>query len=186
MAKKSSKDRLSNEINAGSMADIAFLLLIFFLVTTTIVEDKGILVKLPPWSDDIPDITKMNSRNVYSVLVNASNDLLVRGEPMDIEQLRENTKEFISNPDQLSNLAETPTKAIISLKNDRGTNYKTYLSVYNELQAAYNELRNEEALRRFGKEYEACSGAQRAEIRNDIPLVISEAEPTAFGEENTE
>lgn len=183
MAKKSAKDRLSNEINAGSMADIAFLLLIFFLVTTTIVEDKGILVKLPPWSDEPVEITQMKSRNVYSVLVNASNQLLVRGEEMNIRQLKDNTKEFISNPKRQENLAEAPNKAIISLKNDRGTNYKTYLEVYNELQAAYNELRDEEAMRRHGKPYEACTDRQRADIRNDIPLVISEAEPTSFGEE---
>ena len=79
MAKTSSRDRMKNEINAGSMADIAFLLLIFFLVTTTIVEDKGITVKLPPWSEEEPDITKLNKRNVYAVLVNAQNQLLVRG-----------------------------------------------------------------------------------------------------------
>ncbi|MDX1476113.1 MAG: biopolymer transporter ExbD [Saprospiraceae bacterium] len=186
MARKSSKERLSNEINAGSMADIAFLLLIFFLVTTTIVEDKGILVKLPPWSEEEPDITRLKERNVFSVLVNASNQLLVRGQPMRIGELKERTKEFISNPQRREDLAETPKKAIISLKNDRGTNYKTYLEVYNELQAAYNELRNEEALKRFGKEYEFCNNQQRAAIRADIPLILSEAEPTAFGEESTE
>lgn len=184
MAKKSARDRMSNEINAGSMADIAFLLLIFFLVTTTIVEDKGILVKLPPWSDEPPDITRLKERNVFSVLVNASNQLLVRGEPTDISQLKERTKDFIKNPQKREDLAESPKKAIISLKNDRGTKYKTYLEVYNELQAAYNELRDEEALRRFGKPYEDCNNQQRSEIRNDIPLILSEAEPTAFGEEN--
>ena len=80
---------MKNEINAGSMADIAFLLLIFFLVTTTIVEDKGITVKLPPWSEEEPDITKLKTRNVYSVLVNAQNQLLVRGEPMRIQELKD-------------------------------------------------------------------------------------------------
>ena len=184
MARKSSRDRLSNEINAGSMADIAFLLLIFFLVTTTIVEDKGILVKLPPWSDEEPDITKLKERNVFSVLVNASNQLLVRGEPTNIGDLRDRTKEFISNPQRRDDLSESPKKAIISLKNDRGTSYGTYLEVYNELQAAYNELRNEEALKRFGKPYVDCNSQQRRDIRNDIPLILSEAEPTAFGEEN--
>lgn len=183
MAKTRTRDRMSQDINASSMADIAFLLLIFFLVTTTIVEDKGILVKLPPWSEEEPDITKLLSRNVFSVLVNASNQLLVRGELTRIEELRKKTKEFISNPQRLENLAESPKNAIISLKNDRGTNYKTYLEVYNELQAAYNELRNEEALKRFGKEYEFCTNEQKAIIREDIPLVLSEAEPTAFGEE---
>lgn len=177
------KTRKAPEINASSMADIAFLLLIFFLVTTTIVEDKGVLVKLPPWSSEPPEILTLNTRNVYSVLVNAQNKLLVRGEPMRIGELKNNCKEFIINPQKRDDLAENPRKAIVSLKNDRGTNYKTYLEVYNELKAAYNELRNEEAMKRFGKEYEFLARSQRDEIRKDIPLVISEAEPTNFGEE---
>jgi biopolymer transport protein ExbD len=165
------------------MADIAFLLLIFFLVTTTIVEDKGVLVKLPPWSDEPPDIQQLKTRNVYSVLVNAQNQLLVRGEPADLETLRENAKEFIMNPNNRADMAEKPTKAIVSMKNDRGTKYATYLEVYNEIKGAYNELRNEAANRKFGRDYEFCTREQRREIRNEIPLVISEAEPTNFGEE---
>ena len=98
MAKTKTRDRMNNEINAGSMADIAFLLLIFFLVTTTIAEDKGILVALPPWSDEEPDITKLKERNVFSVLVNAQNQLLVREQPTRIGELRERAKEFITNP----------------------------------------------------------------------------------------
>lgn len=172
------------EINASSMADIAFLLLIFFLVTTTIVEDKGVLVKLPPWSNEPPEIQQMKTRNVYSVLVNAENQLLVRGEPMKIADLRDNTKKFISNPERMPNMAEDPKKAIVSLRNDRGTKYDTYLEVYNELKAAYNELRNELAQRRHGKDFEFCSRDERTTIRSELPLVISEAEPTNFGEEN--
>lgn len=183
MGKTSSRDRMKNEINAGSMADIAFLLLIFFLVTTTIVEDKGVLVKLPPWSDEEPDITKLKERNVFSVLVNANNDLLVRDQPVQIAKLKERAKEFIANPQRREDLAQSPTKAIISLKNDRGTKYGTYLKVYNELKAAYNELRNELAMKRYQKEYEFLTADQRKEVRNAIPLIISEAEPTAFGEE---
>lgn len=175
--------RKAPEINASSMADIAFLLLIFFLVTTTIVEDKGVLVKLPPWSSDPPEVLTLNTRNVYSVLVNAQNNLLVRGEQMRIGELKDNCKEFIINPQKREDLAENPRKAIVSLKNDRGTNYKTYLEVYNELKAAYNELRNEESMKRHGKEYDFITRDQRDAIRNDIPLVISEAEPTNFGEE---
>lgn len=184
MAKKSVKDRMSNEINAGSMADIAFLLLIFFLVTTTIAEDKGILVKLPIWSEEEPDITKLKERNVFSVLVNAQNQLLVRGEPMRIEELKDFAKEFIANPTQRPDLSEKPTKAIISLKNDRGTEYGTYLSVYNELKAAYNELWNELSQKKYGRDYsEDMPYAYRKAIREEIPFVLSEAEPTNFGEE---
>lgn len=184
MARKSSRSRMKNEINAGSMADIAFLLLIFFLVTTTIAEDKGITVKLPPWSDEKPDITKLKTRNVYSVLVNTQNQLLVRGEPMRLSELRQNAKDFISNPDKREDLAEDPASAIISLKNDRGTNYKTYLEVYNELKAAYNELWNELSQKKYGKPYndELPASYQKA-IRDEIPFVLSEAEPTSIGEE---
>ena len=183
MARKSSRDRMKNEINAGSMADIAFLLLIFFLVTTTIAEDKGILVKLPPWSEDEPDITKLKTRNVYSVLVNANNQLLVRGEEKQLKNLKENTIEFITNPNRQEDLAESPTKAIISLKNDRGTNYKTYLEVYNELRAAYNEIWEAQSQKRYSAAYDDLPIANKKAIRGDFPLVISEAEPTSFGEE---
>ena len=185
MAKTKTRDRMNNEINAGSMADIAFLLLIFFLVTTTIAEDKGILVKLPPWSDEEPDITKLKERNVFSVLVNAQNDLLVRDEPARIGELRERAKEFIMNPANRPDLAEGPKNAIISLKNDRGTDYDTYLAVYNELKGAYDELWDELSQRRYGEPYsEEMPFAQRKAIRDEIPMVLSEAEPTNFGEEN--
>ena len=185
MAKTKTRDRMNNEINAGSMADIAFLLLIFFLVTTTIAEDKGILVKLPPWSDEEPDITRLKERNVYSVLVNAQNQLLVREEPMRLADLRENAKEFISNPRRLENMAESPKNAIISLKNDRGTNYETYLAVYNELKGAYDELWDDLSQRRYGEPYsDDMPFAQRKAIKSEIPMVLSEAEPTNFGEEN--
>lgn len=186
MARTSARDRMKNEINAGSMADIAFLLLIFFLVTTTIVEDKGITVKLPPWSEEEPDIQKLKERNVYSVLVNANNELLVRGEPMRISDLRENAKEFIANPTNRPDLSEKPTKAIISLKNDRGTEYNTYLQVYNELKGAYNELWDQLARRKFGVPYsDDLPLSQRKAIKEEIPMVLSEAEPTNFGEEGS-
>lgn len=177
------KNRMANEINAGSMADIAFLLLIFFLVTTTIAEDKGVLVKLPQWSEEPPPELKLNTRNVYSVLVNAQNQLLVRGDVMDIKDLKNNAKIFIANPQKLKNMAESPKNAIISIKNDRGTKYQTYLEVYNELKSAYNELWEEAAMVKFGKNLDQLSNAQQQEIRNEIPLVLSEAEPTKFGEE---
>ena len=177
------KTRQAPEVNAGSMADIAFLLLIFFLVTTTIDVDKGVLVKLPPWSDEPPENIKLNARNVYSVLVNAQDQLLVRGEPQSVATLKDNAKEFIMNPTRKEDMSEAPNKAIISLKNDRGTSYKTYLEVYNELKAAYNELREEEAQRVHGKSFQYLAKDQQKAIRAKIPLVISEAEPTNFGEE---
>jgi len=176
--------RMENEVNASSMADIAFLLLVFFLVTTTMNPDTGITVKLPPWTEDDAEEVKLNKRNVFAVLVNANNDLLVRGEPEDVGSLRERAKEFIANPNHREDLAEMPTKAIISLKNDRGTKYETYIAVYNELKAAYRELWDEESQRLYGEPYsEDMTTAQKKKIRSKYPFVLSEAEPTAFGEE---
>lgn len=183
-AKSKARGLMRNDINASSMADIAFLLLIFFLVTTTILEDKGITVKLPPWSDVPPPEIKLKARNVFPVLVNAENKLLVRGQEMKIEDLREFTKEFITNPNQRADLAEKPTKALISLKNDRGTSYKTYIEVYNELKGAYNEIWEELSQRKFGRSYsDEMPTSMRRAIQDEVPLVLSEAEPTSFGEE---
>lgn len=178
------KERKAGEINASSMADIAFLLLVFFLVTTTIDVERGITVKLPEWSDEPPEELDLKARNVFRVLVNAQNLLLVRDELTETTELREKAKEFIMNPNNDPTLSELPAAAIISLKNDRGTNYETYLEVYNELKAAYNELWDEAAQAKHGKDYEDCSKIQKNAIKKTIPFVISEAEPTAFGEEN--
>lgn len=174
------RQRNTTEINASSMADIAFLLLVFFLVTTTMKPDTGIIVKLPPWVDE-PIATNINERNVLSVLINANNDLLVRGELVDVNDLRERAKEFMDNPMKKSYLSASPQKAIISLQNDRGTRYGSYLMVYSELRAANSELRNEESLRLYGQEFtDALTKEQKKEVRAAYPFIISEAEPTAY------
>jgi len=176
--------RMDNELNASSMADIAFLLLVFFLVTTTMNPDTGITVKLPPWSEDDQEEVKLNKRNVFAVLINANNDLLVRGAPEDIGSLRERAKEFIANPTGREDLAEAPNKAIISLKNDRGTKYETYLMVYNELKAAYRELWDGECEKLYGVPYsDDLSIEKKKAVRSKFPFILSEAEPTAYGEE---
>jgi biopolymer transport protein ExbD len=172
------------EINAGSMADIAFLLLIFFLVTTTMDVDSGIARKLPPMPEEEmqEDDSQNNAKNIYVVLINTNNQLLVEGELMDISQLREGAKRFINNNGIDPNLSENPDKAIISLQNDRGTEYKTYIQVQNELAAAYNELRNDAALNKFGKRYIDLNKVDRKEIRKMYPQKISEAEPKNIGD----
>jgi len=171
------------EINAGSMADIAFLLLIFFLVTTTMDVDTGLVRKLPamPEEEEILDDSQIKARNIFVVLVNAKDQLLVEEELMDISQLRERTKAFLDNWGKDPNLSDNPQKAIVSLQNDRGTSYEMYVSVQNELSAAYRELRDREAQKKFGVNYMELEGDNKKEIRKMFPEKISEAEPKNVG-----
>jgi biopolymer transport protein ExbD len=171
------KRRFDNQINAGSMADIAFLLLIFFLVTTTIEMDKGIMVRLPPWKKD-SITTPVPPRNLLTVKLNWENKLMVEKEPGDIKKLKDRTKEFIMNPQKSDQLPSSPKKAVISIQNDRGTSYESYLEVYNEIKAAYNELWDEAAQRKYQKNYNLLKNELKTTIRAEIPLIISEAEPT--------
>lgn len=145
--------------------------------------DRGISIKLPPWSDEEPDLTKLKERNVLTVLVNEKNKLIVRNKKMNIKNLTNLVKVFIANPSHAPIYAERPDRAIISLKNDRGTEYEKYLEVYNEIKRAYNELWDEESLKDFGKKFDNLNREEQKSIQSKIPLVISEAEPTAFGEE---
>ena len=171
------------EINAGSMADIAFLLLIFFLVTTTMDQDTGIARKLPPMPEEElqEDDSQINAKNIYTVLINSQNQLLVEGELMDISQLKDGALKFINNNGTDPNSSDNPEKAIISLQNDRGTEYMTYIRVQNELAAAYNELRNDASLNKFGERYVNLNKGQKKEIRKMYPQKISEAEPKNIG-----
>ncbi|WP_341214838.1 biopolymer transporter ExbD [uncultured Wocania sp.] len=153
--------RAAPEVNAGSMADIAFLLLIFFLVTTTIPKDSGINRKLPPIDDSEVEPPIIKQKNIFTVLLNKNDQLLVEDEPMQIKDLRQAAVEFLDNGGGTDNNGNTcdycqgkkdpnssdhPDKAIISLKNDRETSYAAYIAVQNELVAAYNILRNRRAL----------------------------------------
>lgn len=182
------------EVNAGSMADIAFLLLIFFLVTTTMDSDTGLTRLLPPMQEDQPDDTPpIKERNVFTVLVNSNNQLLVEGKPMEMGELTEATKEFMVNPEDKADLPEKKeqevpffgiqriSKGVISLQTDNGTEYQTYLMVQNELQRAINELREDLAKRKFGKEYEKLEKEEQDAIRTIVPQKISEAEPKNIG-----
>ena len=174
------KKRGLQEINAGSMADIAFLLLIFFLITTTMASEQGILNLLPPNMDQI-DPPKIKERNLLKILVNKDDNLLVENKYMKVEELSEFTEKFLLNNGKDPNLSDSPDKAIISLKNDRGTSYNRYIEVQNELRKAYNKVRNDLALAQFNRSYDICSDAQQKWIKGQIPQKISEAEQANVG-----
>lgn len=186
------------EINASSMADIAFLLLVFFLVTTTMDTDLGLSRLLPPpLPENIEEPPDIKQRNVFEILVNSNDQLLVEGDIMQIDELTEATKEFIKNPDNKLDLPEKEmktvdffgnvevSKQVISLQNDNGTSYNMYIQVQNELARAYNELRNELSMEKFGKSYdyfvESGEKPKVKAIRKIYPQRISEAEPKNVG-----
>ncbi|MDX9881275.1 MAG: biopolymer transporter ExbD [Prolixibacteraceae bacterium] len=184
------------EIPSASLADIAFMILIFFLVTATMDTDMGLERRLPPMpppdqkDDDTPPIKE---RNVFVVLVNAQNQLLVEGEWTKIEDLREKAKEFMANPNDDPNLPEKTvkevpffgpvpiTKGVISLQNHVGTQYGTYIAVQSELVGAINDLRNELAETKFGKPFNKLTEDQKDAIQEIYPSKISEAEPKKVG-----
>lgn len=188
--------RKTPEIPSASMADIAFMLLIFFLVATTMDVDSGlerVLPQMPPENQEKDDTPPIKERNVFTVLLDANNRLMVEGELLRVEDLKEKTKEFIENNNDNENLPEKKavdipllgeyqvTKGVISLRNDHGTQYGTYIAVQNALVAAINELRDDLASSKFGKTYNNCTPEQRDAIRDAIPSRISEAEPKAIG-----
>jgi len=156
------------EVNAGSMADIAFLLLIFFLVTTTIETDSGLDRMLPPIEPPTEEPPVIKEKNIFTVNINRNGQLLVEEQIMDIKNLREAAMSFLDNggaaqgsPEYCNycqgkrdiSSSDNPTKAIVSLKNDRETKYSTYITVQNELVGAYNDLRNREAQRLYNRDF---------------------------------
>ena len=184
------------EINAGSMADIAFLLLIFFLAATTMDSDTGLLRQLPEIPDpNVPqDVNQINDRNILEVKVNKDNLLLVEGELTEFSQLRDITSRFIINADNLPNMPEKEivnlpyfgdvpvSKAVISLQNDIGTKYGVYIAVQNELIAARAKLRDDLAKQEFGIAYERLDEDRKGAVDDFYKVPISEAEPKRIGE----
>ena len=179
------------EINSSSTADIAFLLLCYFLMTTTMNQDMGLQRRLPPIPDPNQKVEdqKVNRRNIIIVKINSADRLLAGTEPMHVSQLKDKIKEFLSNPANDPNLPEKNeienegygpcmvSKGVISLQNDRGTSYQAYIAVQNELVKAINELRDEWSMANFGKPYAALDEDHQTIARKAIPQNISEAEP---------
>ncbi len=186
--------RKTPQVNAGSMADIAFLMLIFFLVTTTMEVDTGIMRQLPP--PPLPDQPKpdFRERNIMKILVNSSDRLLINNKIGDIRTLRAEVYDFMSihvdNPDYpevtkkyIENLGDVyTTKGLISLKNDRGTSYEMYIKVQNEITAAFKEIKDKVAMEHFGKKFDQLLFEEQKDAINDaVPMRFSEAEPEDIG-----
>lgn len=191
--------RKTPDINAGSQADIAFLLLIFFLVATTMNTDTGIARMLPPMppEDQKQEEIKVKERNLFLVLISGSGNIMAgvpgKQEQIPLGQLKDKAKEFITNPFDDENLPEKVEKEItlpdgstwvypvsegvVSLQTTRDTNYQSYIMVQNELTRAFNEVRDEVAQRKFGSKFAELNEEQSKVISTAIPLKISEAEP---------
>ncbi|MDR1980073.1 MAG: gluconate 2-dehydrogenase subunit 3 family protein [Tannerellaceae bacterium] len=194
MAKKKKK---TPSINGTSSADIAFMLLLFFLLTSSMDTDKGLPRRLPPPvpkdQKDKEDVD-IKKRNLMVVLINTANEVLCNNEVIDIRQLKDKVKEFVENPyndehrpekievdvPYFGNMLVTKNH-VISLQNDRGTEYQAYIGVQNELAAAYNELRNDVSKKKFGKAFAELEKEQQDAVIQIYPQKISEAEPRNYG-----
>ena len=186
------------DINSSSTADIAFLLLIFFLITTSMDTDRGLARRLPPPPENDKEQKnedKVKQRNVLQIYLNMYDQLMVNGEIMNVQQLRAKTKEFVANKYNDESLPEKTSKEVdffgptmvtekhvVSLQNDRSSSYQAYIDVQNELVAAYNELRDELSQEKWGKNYSELNEDQQKAIREIFPQKISEAEPKKYGE----
>ena len=182
-------------LNTSSTADIAFLLLCYFLMTTTMGSQTGLSRRLPPMPDEKQKTQdqKVNRRNIIIVKINSQDRLMAGTEPMDVSQLKDKIKIFLTNPTDDPTLPEKEvqeieglgnrqvSKGVISLQNDRGTSYQAYIAVQNELVKAVNELRDEASMAEFGKKFMQLDEDHQGIIKKLITSYISEAEPKDIG-----
>lgn len=169
------------KVSAGSMADIAFLLLIFFLVATTLMQDKGLMLQLPP--DVPPTETRIKDRNLFKIRINSKNQFLIEEKIVeDLHNLKEEVMDFVLNPNANPSLSESPDKAIISIKTQRGTSYSNFIDVLDEVKEAYYTMYGD----RIGlssKEFRALDKKNPLQnelyltARAGLPMNISIAEP---------
>lgn len=173
------RKREDPEVGGSSMADIAFLLLIFFLLVTTIDIDTGIGMVLPPKPEENVEPPPIKERNMLKILVNAEGLILMDDQPTAVSEVKQKVKDFVSNNGKDPNLSDSPDKAIVSLKTDRETPYRIYIDMLDEVMGAYQELRDQAAQQRFGKKFDQLDedGQQYEEIKDLYPKKISIAEP---------
>ena len=191
------KKRKMPGLNTSSTADISFILLIFFLVTTSMDTDQGLARTLPkpPEDETLTNEMKVKERNILNIRINKDNEIMIGDDPATLTDVKERAKEFIKNPENKPNLPELVPKKIkglgktmmvtkdhvISVQTDRGTDYGVYFEVQDELVAAYGELRDEVSKEEFGRRYEHLTADQQKAIREIYPQKISEAEPKKYG-----
>jgi len=190
--------RKAPQINSTSTADIAFMMLLFFLLTSSMDTDQGLPRMLPRPPENVNnqkvDI-EVNKRNVLKVMVSSDNRIMCNGEEVSLAQLKESAKDFIDNPMNSLTLPEkteveipyfgnvmVTESHIVSLQCDRGTKYQTYIDVQNELAAAYNELRDVVSTNQFGKKFNDLTEDERSAVLKYYPQRISEAEPQTYGD----
>jgi biopolymer transport protein ExbD len=175
---KKKRGRESGDIDGSSLADIAFLLLIFFLVVTTIDVDTGIGLVLPPIPDDI-EPPPVRERNLMNILVNAQGMVLINEQPSAIASVREEVRRFVDNNGVDPDLSESPDDAIVSIKTDRRTPYNVYIDMLDEVMGAYEELRHQASMEQFGVPFSSLEqgSERRAQIQEMYPKKISIAEP---------
>ncbi len=183
------------QLNTTSTADIAFLLLCYFLMSSSMGSHTGLSRRLPPMPADDQQLQdqRVNRRNIIEVRINSSDRLFAGNEALDVSQLKEKIKIFLTNPTNDPSLPEKEIKelegigsypvsrGVISLQNDRGTSYRAYIAVQNELVKAVNELRDEFSLAHYGKVFNALNEDQQAVVKQAVPQNISEAEPKNVG-----
>ncbi len=184
-------NRKTPGLNTQSTADIAFLLLCYFLMTSTMDQQSGLQRRLPPMpqKDQEQQDTKVNRRNIIIVKINSQDRLFAGDQLLVVSQLKDKIKEFLTNPNNDPSLPEKEakeiegfgtynvSKGIVSLQNDRGTSYQAYIAVQNELIKAVNELRDEFGMANYGRKFNYLTEAQQEIVKKAIPQQISEAEP---------
>lgn len=184
---KESRKTISG-INAGSMADIAFLLLIFFLVTTTFPEDvQGIEGVLPkPCPKGVDCNTELNERNIFSIRLNKNNELMANNELITVDELRASIKAFVDNNGDQSctychgakdaTSSDNPKMAVITIHTDREASYDNYIEVQNELVGAYYDLRKALSMVKFQKDVAYLTEEEVLELQEAYPFRITEAD----------
>lgn|SRR5690625_4792795 len=173
------RKREDPEVGGSGMADIAFLLLIFFLLVTTIDVDTGIGLQLPPAPEEDQEPPPIKERNLLNILVNAEGMVLIDDEPTQVAQVKQIVKDFVTNRGQDPNLSDSPDKAIVSIKTSRQTPYRTYIDMLDEVMGAYADLRNQASQSEFGVPYDQLEdeSARQEKVRDIYPKKISIAEP---------